>query len=102
MTEPQSGLPGERARIEAEIERLAARRHQLDLARGEFDHEARRAGDALVRVGGRSRELEERVKALRANQKLTEADLEKTGGALAALERRLAAITAEIGRLGGA
>ncbi len=102
MTEPPSDLAGERARIEAEIERLAARRHQLDLARGEFDHEARRAGDALVRVGGRSRELEERVKTLRANRKLTEADLEKTGGALAALERRLAAITAEIGRLGGA
>ena len=102
MTDPRNELAGERARIEAEIERLAARRRQLDLARGEFDHEARRAGDALVRVGGRSRELEERVKALRANQTLTETDLEKTAKALTALERRLAAITAEIERLGDA
>ena len=90
MTDPRNDLAGERARIEAEIERLAARRRQLDLARGEFDHEARRAGDALVRVGGRSRELEERVKTLRANQTLTETDLEKTAKALTALERRLA------------
>ncbi len=102
MTDPRNDLAGERARIEAEIERLAARRRQLDLARGELDHEARRAGDALLRVGGKSRELEERVKALRANQTLTETDLEKTANALTALERRLAAITAEIGRLGGA
>ncbi len=101
MTDPRNDLAGERARIEAEIERLAARRRQLDLARGEFDHEARRAGDALLRVGGKSRELEERVKALRANQTLTETDLEKTAKALAALERRLAAITAETDRLGG-
>jgi chromosome segregation ATPase len=98
MTDPGEDRRAERARTQAEIARLETRRHQLDLARGEFDHEARRAGDALVRAGGRSLELEKRIKALRANQALTEADLEKADKALAALQRRLA----EIERLSGA
>lgn len=64
----------------------------LDEARGDFEHELRRAGDALLRAGGRSREVEARIKALQANIALNRKDLENAGKQRQALEARLAAI----------
>jgi chromosome segregation ATPase len=96
-----SELGAERARLEAEIESLQKRQRHLDLVRGEFEHDGRRVRDALERVGGRSHELEQRLRTLARNEKLTEADLEKDAKALKRLERRLAEVTAEIARAEG-
>jgi chromosome segregation ATPase len=92
MPDPRPDLLAKKARIEAEIEKLEKRHWQLDMVRDEFAHEARRAGDALERLGGRSSELEARVASLLDSEKLTEADLAKTAEALDGLKRRLAEI----------
>ena len=99
MPDARSDLLAKRAGVQAEIERLDAKRRQLDLALGEFEHEARRVGDALERLGGRSAELEARAKALAKNQKLTEADLARNAKARRRLERRHAEVSARIERL---
>ena len=96
-----SELSAARARLEAEIEALRVKQRHLDLVRGEFEHDGRRVRDAMERVGGRSHELEQRMKALARNEKLTEADLEKNAKALKRLERRIAEVTAEIARAKG-
>ncbi len=41
-------------KIRAELKHLDQLEDVLDEARGEFEHELRRAGDALMRAGGRS------------------------------------------------
>ena len=94
-------LSAARARLEAEIEALQVKQRHLDVVRGEFEHDGRRVRDALERVGGRSHELEQRMKSLARNEKLTETDLEQNAKALKRLERRLAEITAEIARAEG-
>ncbi len=94
-------LSAARARLEAEIEALQVKQRHLDLVRGEFEHDGRRVRDALERVGGRSHELEQKMKSLARNEKLTETDLEQNAKALKRLERRLAEITAEIARAEG-
>ena len=94
-------LSAARARLEAEIEALQVKQRHLDVVRGEFEHDGRRARDALERVGGRSHELEQRMKTLARNEKLTDTDLEQNAKALKRLERRLAEITAEIARAEG-
>ena len=94
-------LSAARARLEAEIEALQVKQRHLDVVRGEFEHDGRRIRDALERVGGRSHELEQRMKSLARNEKLTETDLEQNAKALKRLERRLAEITAEIARAEG-
>ena len=94
-------LSAARARLEAEIEALQVKQRHLDLVRGEFEHDGRRVRDALERVGGRSHELEQRIKSLARNEKLTDTDLEQNAKALKRLERRLAEITAEIARAEG-
>ncbi len=94
-------LSAARARLEAEIEALQVKQRHLDLVRGEFEHDGRRVRDALERVGGRSHELEQRMKTLARNEKLTDTDLEQNAKALKRLERRLAEITAEIARTEG-
>ena len=101
MPDARSDLLAERARIQAESERLDGKRRQLDLALGEFEHESRRIGDALERLGGRSAELEARAKALAKNRKLTAADLAKNATEGDRLARRHAEISARIGRLDG-
>jgi chromosome segregation ATPase len=94
-------LSAARARLEAEIEALQVKQRHLDVVRGEFEHDGRRVRDALERVGGRSHELEQRMKSLARNEKLTDTDLEQNAKALKRLERRLAEITAEIARAEG-
>ncbi len=94
-------LSAARARLEAENEALQVKQRHLDLVRGEFEHDGRRNRDALERVGGRSHELEQRMKTLARNEKLTETDQEQNATALKRLERRLAEITAEIARAKG-
>lgn len=94
-------LSAARARLEAEIEALQVKQRHLDVVRGEFEHDGRRVRDALERVGGRSHELEQRMKTLARNEKLTDTDLEQNAKALKRLERRLAEITAEIARAEG-
>ncbi len=94
-------LSAARARLEAEIEALQVKQRHLDVVRGEFEHDGRRVRDALERVGGRSHELEHRMKTLARNEKLTDTDLEQNAKALKRLERRLAEITAEIARAEG-
>ncbi len=101
MPDASSELSAERARFEAEIEALRVKQRHLDLVRGEFEHDSRRVRDALERVGGRSHELEQRMKTLARNEKLTEADLEKNAKTLKRLERRLAEVTAETARAEG-
>ncbi len=101
MPDASSELSAERARFEAEIEALRVKQRHLDLVRGEFAHDSRRVRDALERVGGRSHELEQRMKTLARNEKLTEADLEKNAKTLKRLERRLAEVTAETARAEG-
>ncbi len=92
MAKPRSDPWAERASLRAEIEKLETRRRQLDLALGEFEHEARRVGDALERLGGRSPEHEARAKSLAKNRGLTERDLRRNAEALARLRRREAEI----------
>ncbi len=94
-------LSAARARLEAEIEALQVKQRHLNVVRGEFEHDGRRVRDALERVGGRSHELEQRMKTLARNEKLTDTDLEQNAKALKRLERRLAEITAEIARAEG-
>ncbi len=101
MPDARPDLLAERTRTGAEIERLDAKRRQLDLALGEFEHESRRVADALERLGGRSAELEARAKALAKNRKLTESDLAKNATERDRLERRRAEISARIDRLDG-
>ncbi len=101
MPDARSGLLAERESLRAESERLDAQRRQLDLALAEFEHESRRVGDALERLGGRSAELEARAKALAKNRKLTESDLAKNATERDRLERRRAEISARIDRLDG-
>lgn len=101
MPDESSELSTERARLEAEIEALQVKQRHLELVRGEFEHDGRRVRDALERVGGRSHELEQRMRTLARNEKLTEADLERNAKDLQRLERRLAEITAEIARAAG-
>ena len=101
MADAPFELSAARARLEAEIEALQVKQRHLDLVRGEFEHDGRRVRDALERVGGRSHELEQRMKTLARNEKLTDTDLEQNAKALKRLERRLAEITAEIARAEG-
>ncbi len=101
MADAPFELGAARARLEAEIEALQVKQRHLHVVRGEFEHDGRRVRDALERVGGRSHELEQRMKSLARNQKLTETDLEQNAKALKRLERRLVEITAEIARAEG-
>jgi chromosome segregation ATPase len=82
----------ERARLDREIAGLRAKRCQLDLALGEFLHEARRTRDALERVGGRSHALHAKARALKDNIRLTRRDLADCEGQIEKLQRRLAAL----------
>ncbi len=82
----------EQAELREQLRHLDQVEDVLDEARGDFEHELRRAGDALLRAGGRSREVEARIKALKANIALNRKDLEKTGKQRRVLEARLAAI----------
>ncbi|MFQ5759988.1 MAG: hypothetical protein ACE5HM_03335 [Acidiferrobacterales bacterium] len=63
--------------IRADIKHLDQVEDVLDAARGEFKHELRRAGDALVRAGGRSWGVENRIKELKGNIALNRKDLEE-------------------------
>ncbi|MEE8293263.1 MAG: hypothetical protein V3R22_02475 [Kiloniellales bacterium] len=101
MADAPFELSAARARLEAEIEALQVKQRHLDVVRGEFEHDGRRVRDALERVGGRSHALEQRMKTLARNEKLTDTDLEQNAKALKRLERRLAEITAEIARAEG-
>jgi chromosome segregation ATPase len=82
----------ERARLEREIAGLRAKRRQLDLALGEFLHEARRTRDALERVGGRSHTLHAKARGLKDNIRLTRRDLADCEGQIEERRRRLAEI----------
>ena len=95
-------LDAERARLEAEVQHLVGIVRQLDVAWYEFDHQARRAGDALIRAGGRSRQAERQLDLVAENLKLTETDLARYRARLQAAHGRLAAIEAEIEALRGA
>jgi chromosome segregation ATPase len=82
----------ERERLEREIERLRMKRHQLDLALGEFLHEGRRTRDALERAGGHSHALEAKARGLKTNAEMTRRELGETGREIERLRRRLAEI----------
>ena len=84
----------ERQRLEREIARLRTKRHQLDLALGEFLHEGRRTRDALERAGGRGPALETKARRLSANAEMTRRELDVTDRAIEDLRRRLAALDA--------
>ena len=77
-SEVSAGEPADRESVLAEIRRLDAAAQQLGDARGELEHERRRASDALERAGGRSRAQERRLDELRSARQL---------GSLRALDR---------------
>ncbi len=95
-----AGGPAEtkRERLEREIARLRKKRHQLDLALGEFLHEGRRTRDALERAGGRGPALETKARRLSANAQMTRRELDVTDRAIEDLRRRLAALDASGGK----
>jgi chromosome segregation ATPase len=76
-------------KIRAELKYLDQIEDVLDEARGEFEHELRRAGDALVRAGGRSWGVENRLKELKGNVALNRKDLEENKKRRQKLEMRL-------------
>ena len=76
-------------KIRAELKHLDQIEDVLDEARGEFEHELRRAGDALVRAGGRSWGVENRIKELKDNIVLNRKDLEENKKRRQKLEMRL-------------
>lgn len=82
-------LQRQAAEIRAEIKHLEQVEDVLDEARGEFEHELRRAGDALVRAGGRSWGVENRIKELKGNIALNRKDLEENKKRRQELETRL-------------
>ena len=82
-------LQREAEEIRAELRHLAQIEDVLDEARGEFEHELRRAGDALVRAGGRSWRVENRIKELKGNIALNRKDLEENEKRRQELEARL-------------
>ncbi len=84
--------------IRAEIEMLQRAKRSLDDALGEFDHQARRVRDALVRVGGISADLELKLETLERNTKLTLDDTAKNQTRRDRLDQELAAIEAQIER----
>ena len=92
MTTPSAQT--ERDRLEQELERLVMKRRSLDEALGEFLHEGRRTRDALERVGGHSRDLEARARALKKNAAMTRRDLEQT-------ERKIEGLQQQLSRLDG-
>ena len=69
-------LRQEADKIRAELKHLDQLEDVLDEARSEFEHELRRAGDALVRAGGRSWGVENRIKELKGNIARNRKDLE--------------------------
>lgn len=73
----QNSLPKCAKKIRATLKRLEQIEDVLDEARAEFEHELRRAGDALVRAGGRSWRVESQIKELRDNIALNKKDLEE-------------------------
>jgi len=94
-------LQTEASDLEQEIARLAVHADALTTALGEFDHQARRYRDALERAGGRSREAERALAALRENQDLAGRDRDAARSTLDALRDQLAAIQARIAALPG-
>ncbi len=77
MTNPLQQLRASASDIRVRIERLEKTRQQLVLARRDLEHQIRRCGDGLERVGGRSRELEVKMKMLAKNRKLILKDEKK-------------------------
>lgn len=75
--------------IHAQIRHLEEIEDVLDEARGEFEHELRRAGDALIRAGGRSWGVENRIKELKSNIALNRKDLEENRKQRQELEAQL-------------
>lgn len=77
------------AELRSELERLEQVADALEEALGDFDHELRRVGDALIRAGGRSLALDEKAAQLRKNIKLSQKDLESNRIQRRTLESRL-------------
>ena len=92
MRDGKAGHADERAQLEQEVARLAAKLRELGQVDGEFEHDSRRLRDALERLGGRSSELEGRLRILAKNRKLTARDIAATETALRDRRRRLAAL----------
>ncbi len=82
--------------IRAALKHLEQIEDVLDEARGEFEHELRRAGDALVRAGGRSWGVENRIKELKDNIALNRKDLGENEKRRQELEARLKDIEQEL------
>lgn len=99
MVERLRALEAERDELRGAIERLERMREQLLSARDEFEHQARRGGDALQRAGGASRDIEQRLGLLGENLKLTDQDLERGRRELEGLGSRLETVVSEIERL---
>lgn len=93
MSGGASGRGQEKVRqLRARLARLEQIEDALGEARAEFEHELRRAGDALQRAGGRSPDVESRIALLERNIALNRRDLaenEKQRRALAAELRKL-------------
>lgn len=84
-------------KLRKKLDRLERTEDVIEEGLGDFQHELRRVGDALVRVGGRSLELDRRERQLRENIKLARKDLEKNRVAREKLIKRLSTLEREIG-----
>lgn len=84
------------ADMNVRIERLKKIRQQLVLARRDMEHQLRRCGDGLERVGGHSKELELKANMLNKNRQLILKDEKKNQRELEKLNEKLKAIDEKI------
>ena len=87
----------EAARLRAQILALERRQAELTTLLGEFDHELRRCRDALERAGGRSREVEEKMRNMNDGLERSRAKLASTTVELDDFRRKLRALMGERG-----
>jgi len=92
MDSPSSSeaLRRELAAGREELARLEKRDAELEAARADLEHEARRCSDALERAGWRSREAQERSELLAEGCRAIVRDREKNRALRRQLGRRLA------------
>lgn len=83
--------------LHSELDRLEQVADILEEGLSDFHHQLRRVGDALLRVGGRSIELDRKARQLRENIEVGRSDLENNRAERRELAVRLCTIKNEIG-----
>lgn len=89
MSDPTDMRGGNSAVLRAELERLEAMDRELASADAEFEHQARRYGDGIERLGGQAWDIERDLKRVDQNRK-------RIAGERADLARRIAELRARL------